>query len=84
MFYAVGFLHSSGFDDWELFDEQNKEILQFCESVGIEVTQYLPHYQTQDEWKKHFGSKWKTFNERKNMFDPKKILSRGQRIFSYH
>ncbi|KAE8675039.1 Cytokinin dehydrogenase 5 [Hibiscus syriacus] len=30
IFYAVGFLLSSGFHDWEAFDDQNKEILKFC------------------------------------------------------
>ena len=85
VFYTVGFLHSSGFDDWQLFYDQNKEILKYCENAGIEVKQYLPHYSNHEDWMKHFGhSKWKTFNERKAMFDPKKILSRGQRIFSHH
>ncbi|KAL5572470.1 hypothetical protein UlMin_022067 [Ulmus minor] len=84
VFYTVGFLHSSGFDDWELFDEQNKEILQFCENAGIEVKQYLPNHKTQGDWVKHFGSKWETFSQRKVMFDPKKILSPGQKIFSCH
>ncbi|PON48728.1 Cytokinin oxidase [Trema orientale] len=83
VFYTVGFLHSGGFDDWESFDEQNKEILKFCEDAGINVKQYLPHYKTQEDWMKHFGSKWKTFIERKSKFDPKKILSPGQRIFSH-
>ncbi|XP_062091037.1 cytokinin dehydrogenase 3-like [Humulus lupulus] len=82
VFYTVGFLHSGGFDDWESFDEQNKEILQFCEDAGIEVKQYLAYHKTQEEWTKHFGPKWTTFNQRKLMFDPKKILSPGQKIFT--
>lgn len=82
VFYTVGFLHSSGFDDWESFDYQNKEILNFCETAGIKVKQYLPHYNTQQGWINHFGSTWKTFRERKALFDPKKILSPGQRIFN--
>ncbi|KAH7519215.1 hypothetical protein FEM48_Zijuj08G0012000 [Ziziphus jujuba var. spinosa] len=82
VFYTVGFLHASGFDDWELFDKQNKEILEFCDNAGIKVKQYLPHHKTQEGWINHFGSKWKTFRERKALFDPKKILSPGQRIFN--
>ncbi|XP_030487220.2 cytokinin dehydrogenase 3 [Cannabis sativa] len=82
VFYTVGFLHSSGFDDWDSFDEQNKEILKFCEDAGIEVKQYLAYHETQEDWIKHFGSKWTTFNQRKLMFDPNKILSPGQKIFT--
>ncbi|CAB4288237.1 unnamed protein product [Prunus armeniaca] len=82
VFYTVGFLHSSGFDEWEALEEQNKEILKFCAGVGIEIKQYLPYYKTQQGWMNHFGSKWKTFQKRKALFDPKKILSPGQRIFN--
>ncbi|KAB2072399.1 hypothetical protein ES319_A07G013100v1 [Gossypium barbadense] len=82
IFYTVGFLHSSGFDDREAFDDQNKEILKFCEEAGIGVKQYLPHFTSKDEWVHHFGSKWETFQQRKFQFDPKMILSPGQRIFN--
>jgi len=83
IFYAVGFLHSSGFDNWKAFDAQNKEILQFCNHAGINYKLYLPHYSTQEEWTNHFGpKKWKTFSQRKNQFDPRMVLSPGQRIFN--
>ena len=82
IFYTVGFLHSSGFDDWEAFDDQNKEIMQFCDKAGIVVKQYLPHYTTKEQWIHHFGSKWKIFQQRKDQFDPKMLLSPGQRIFN--
>lgn len=82
VFYTVGFLHSSGFNDGQTYDEQNKEILEFCKKVGVKVKQYLPHYTTRQEWIDHFGSKWETFQERKAQFDPKMMLSPGQRIFS--
>ncbi|KAL6337942.1 hypothetical protein AAG906_005407 [Vitis piasezkii] len=60
IFYAIGLLQSSGADDWKPLEEnQNKEILQFCDKVGM----------------KHFGPKWKTFENRKAQFDPKMILS---------
>ncbi|XP_021276985.1 cytokinin dehydrogenase 3-like [Herrania umbratica] len=82
IFYTVGILHSSGFNDWEAFDDQNKEIMHFCGKAGIGVKQYLPHYTAKEEWIQHFGSKWKTFQQRKHQFDPKMILSPGQRIFN--
>lgn len=82
VFYAIGFLHSSGFDEWEALDVQNKDILLFCHNAGIEVKQYLANYKNSEEWKNHFGMKWRTFQERKSQFDPKRILSPGQRIFT--
>ncbi|KAI5415172.1 cytokinin dehydrogenase 3 [Lathyrus oleraceus] len=82
IFYTVGFLHSGGFDDWKAHDAQNKEILKFCSEVGINVKQYLPNHNIQEDWKNHFGTKWKSFLQRKQMFDPKMILSPGQKIFN--
>ncbi|KAK6944817.1 Cytokinin dehydrogenase 1, FAD/cytokinin binding domain [Dillenia turbinata] len=82
VFYTVGFLHASGFDGWKPLDEQNEEILRFCDEAGIEVKQYFPHYTTKEAWESHFGSKWKTFKEMKKKFDPKNILSPGQGIFT--
>lgn len=82
VFYTISFLYSSGFDDWESMDEQNKEILRFCNSVGMKIKQYLPHYKTQEDWANHYGSKWKWIQEKKNEFDPKMILSPGQNIFN--
>ncbi|KAL4652536.1 hypothetical protein ACB092_01G240400 [Castanea dentata] len=82
VFYTIGFLHTIGFNDWETIDLQNKDILQSCYNAGIEVKQYLPNYKTMEDWKNHFGMKWRTFQERKAQFDPKMILSPGQRIFN--
>ncbi|CAK8531951.1 unnamed protein product [Lathyrus sativus] len=83
IFYAVGFLHSSGFDNWKAFDAQNIEILKFCKDAEIKYKLYLPHYSTQEEWRNHFGpKKWKSFVQRKYQFDPRMILSPGQRIFN--
>uniref|UniRef100_A0A2N9IR79 cytokinin dehydrogenase n=1 Tax=Fagus sylvatica TaxID=28930 RepID=A0A2N9IR79_FAGSY len=82
VFYVVSMLRSSGFNNWEAFDNQNKEMLQFCDNAGIEVKPYLAHYETQENWINHFGSKWESFKERKAQFDPKMILSPGQRIFN--
>ncbi|RWR82775.1 cytokinin dehydrogenase 6 [Cinnamomum micranthum f. kanehirae] len=81
VFYTVGLLQSAT-DGWEYLEDQNREILNFCNEAGIRFKQYLPHYSTNSEWKKHFGRKWNMFVERKMKFDPKRILSPGQRIFT--
>ncbi|KAL3535609.1 hypothetical protein ACH5RR_004070 [Cinchona calisaya] len=82
-FYCVGLLHSGTFDDWKALGDQNNEILEFCDKNGIKIKQYLPHYKSRQEWMNHFGSKWSTFQERKARFDPKMILSPGQKIFNF-
>ncbi|CBI27904.3 unnamed protein product, partial [Vitis vinifera] len=82
IFYSIGLLHSSGADDWEPLENQNKEILKFCDKAGIKIKQYLPRYTTKADWMNHFGPKWKIFEDRKAQFDPKNILSPGQRIFN--
>ncbi|XP_058206608.1 cytokinin dehydrogenase 3-like [Rhododendron vialii] len=82
IFYSVGLLLSSGENDWEALENQNKEILRFCDKAGIKAKQYLAHYETKEDWMDHFGSKWEIFQEKKNLFDPKMILSPGQRIFN--
>ncbi|RDX64779.1 Cytokinin dehydrogenase 3, partial [Mucuna pruriens] len=82
VFYTIGFLHSSGFDTWKAYDAQNREILEFCNDAGIKVKQYLPNHITQEDWKNHFGTKWMRFLERKHQFDPRMILSPGQKIFN--
>ncbi|KAJ8528227.1 hypothetical protein K7X08_021919 [Anisodus acutangulus] len=82
-FYCVGLLHSSsGYDECKILDDQNEEILNYCDKAGINIKQYLPHYKTKESWIRHFGKKWNNFQQRKNQFDPKMILSTGQRIFN--
>ncbi|KAJ9697172.1 hypothetical protein PVL29_009097 [Vitis rotundifolia] len=82
IFYTLGLLHSSGADDWKPLENQNKEILQFCDKAGIKIKLYLSRYTTKEDWIKHFGPQWKTFEDTKGQFDPKMILSPGQRIFN--
>ncbi|KDP25108.1 hypothetical protein JCGZ_22643 [Jatropha curcas] len=84
IFYAAGILYTSGANDWQVYEDQNKAIMEFCDKYGIEVKQYLPNYATKNEWITHFGSKWATFKQRKALFDPKNIMSPGQRIFNYY
>ncbi|GAB4854538.1 Cytokinin dehydrogenase 7 [Ancistrocladus abbreviatus] len=61
---------------------QNQEILRHCKRSGYNFKLYLPHYESQEEWKQHFGNQWMRFVERKEKFDPMAILAPGQRIFS--
>ncbi|CAL9067132.1 unnamed protein product [Musa banksii] len=82
IFYAIGILRSATMDDWKHLDDQNDEILRFCNQAGIEFKQYLPHYTTRADWKKHFGLKWDTFVQLKRRYDPKALLSPGQQIFT--
>ncbi|KAK8940040.1 Cytokinin dehydrogenase 10 [Platanthera guangdongensis] len=81
VFYSVGILLSSA-DDWESLEKQNIEILQLCDRLGMKIKQYLPHYRNQEDWMKHFGEKWERFAAMKRRYDPKAILSPGQRIFA--
>ncbi|XP_026662638.1 cytokinin dehydrogenase 6-like [Phoenix dactylifera] len=81
IFYSIGLLRS-GVHAWERLENQNKEILHFCNQAGISHKQYLPHYTTQADWMEHFGSKWETIVERKRRYDPKSLLSPGQQIFT--
>ncbi|KAF6163044.1 hypothetical protein GIB67_001372 [Kingdonia uniflora] len=86
IFYLVALLRSAldtgeETQTLEYLSNQNRRILRFCDEAGIKVKQYLPEYNTQEEWKGHFGDKWELFLKRKMEFDPKRILATGQRIF---
>jgi cytokinin dehydrogenase len=86
VFYTVAILRSAvGAGDLGRMEAQNAEVARFCEGAGIPCTQYLASYATQAEWAaRHFGpGRWDRFAARKRKYDPKAILSRGQRIFSY-
>ncbi|KAL6507198.1 Cytokinin dehydrogenase [Orobanche hederae] len=83
IFYTLGLLpSSSGPTESEAFEKLNTEIIEFCTKSDSKIKQYLPSYDSHEDWKKHFGSKWDTFQERKAKFDPRMILSPGQRIFN--
>ncbi|KAK4479072.1 hypothetical protein RD792_014583 [Penstemon davidsonii] len=82
IFYTLALLHTSLPKEANIFDKFNNQILRFCENAGIKVKQYLPYYKSKEEWIKHYGSKWDIFQKRKMQFDPKMILSPGQRIFN--
>ncbi|XP_010915226.2 cytokinin dehydrogenase 6 [Elaeis guineensis] len=82
IFYSIGFLWSAIINDWEYLENLNLEILRFCDQEGIKYKQYLPHYLSQEDWMKHFGSRWDKFFEMKRKYDPKALLSPGQKIFT--
>ncbi|XP_047942542.1 cytokinin dehydrogenase 2-like [Salvia hispanica] len=82
VFYTLAALHTTPQDGYKSIDEFNNEILEFCKSKGLKVKQYLPNIKSKKEWMDHFGTKWETVEKRKAMFDPKNILSPGQRIFN--
>ncbi|KAL1563321.1 Cytokinin dehydrogenase [Salvia divinorum] len=82
IFYTLGLLHSTKRSESHVFENLNKQILEVCQRKGIRIKQYLPHYEYKEDWVQHYGSKWTTFQERKAKYDPRMILSPGQRIFT--
>ncbi|EYU20300.1 hypothetical protein ABFS82_01G007900 [Erythranthe guttata] len=60
---------------------QNQEIVQTCTNNGFDFKLYLPHYNSTDDWKHHFGNQWTRFQGRKASFDPMALLAPGQKIF---
>ncbi|XP_076957141.1 cytokinin dehydrogenase 3-like [Bidens hawaiensis] len=85
VFYTVGLLPSArNGEDLTTIENQNKRILKLCDEIGINIKQYLPrYYETKEEWMMHFGVQWGLFEERKAKYDPKMILSPGQKIFNF-
>ncbi|KAG6421073.1 hypothetical protein SASPL_117622 [Salvia splendens] len=82
IFYTLGLLHSTKRSESHVFENLNKQILEVCQREGIRIKQYLPHYESKEDWVQHYGSKWATFQERKQKYDPRMLLSPGQRIFT--
>lgn len=86
VFYLIAFLSSAipsstGSDELENILTKNKRILEFCEMFKLGVKQYLPHYNTLERWRVHFGDRWDDFARRKLNYDPLSILTPGQKIF---
>ncbi|CAL9060497.1 cytokinin dehydrogenase 11-like [Musa acuminata AAA Group] len=61
---------------------QNQEILSHCRNKGYDFKVYIPHYESEADWARHFDGDWTRFIERKRRYDPMAILSPGQTIFS--
>ncbi|GKV03683.1 hypothetical protein SLEP1_g15948 [Rubroshorea leprosula] len=84
IFYIVAFLRSTVYPkgpEVEKLVAKNREIVQVCREKGLDFKLYLPQYQCQEDWKRHFGNQWSRFEERKRVFDPMAILAPGQKIF---
>ncbi|KAF0914687.1 hypothetical protein E2562_031145 [Oryza meyeriana var. granulata] len=82
VFYLVGFLSSAlGPHNIKHTLNLNNKIIEFSDKASIGVKQYLPNYNTEQEWQSHFGARWDTFQQRKKAYDPLAILAPGQRIF---
>ncbi|XXG85785.1 hypothetical protein AAC387_Pa11g0805 [Persea americana] len=59
IFYTVGFLRfATSQADLKYLEDQNKEILNFCNGAGIKYKRYLSYIENNAEWKKHLGEKW--------------------------
>uniref|UniRef100_A0A0D9UXQ3 cytokinin dehydrogenase n=1 Tax=Leersia perrieri TaxID=77586 RepID=A0A0D9UXQ3_9ORYZ len=82
VFYVVSLLFSSVANDLDFLEAQNKKILRFCDLAGIGYKEYLAHYTIRGDWVRHFGANWDRFVQRKDKYDPKKLLSPGQDIFN--
>ena len=82
IFYTLGLLYASELNAYQVYDDQNQAILDYCNKVGIRVKQYLGSHPTKRSWIDHFGQKWPSFLLKKDRYDPKMILSPGQRIFN--
>nr|6C80_A Chain A, cytokinin oxidase LuCKX1.1 [Linum usitatissimum]6C80_B Chain B, cytokinin oxidase LuCKX1.1 [Linum usitatissimum] len=61
---------------------QNDKIIQSCIQHGLGFKLYLPHYQSQHDWRRHFGDQWSKFVQLKLAFDPMAVLAPGQKIFT--
>ncbi|KAK8961648.1 Cytokinin dehydrogenase 5 [Platanthera guangdongensis] len=88
IFYLVAFLRSavpgSGDQTQSLtyLIDQNRQIIEYCETAGIVAKQYLPNHSSRTKWEDHFGPRrWERFFHQKAEFDPDCILGIGQGIF---
>ncbi|MED6156836.1 Cytokinin dehydrogenase 7 [Stylosanthes scabra] len=87
IFYIVALLRfvpalPKGPHNAEILVAQNNAIIQLCYNRGFDFKLYLPHYNSQENWMRHFGDKWTRFIDSKANFDPLALLAPGQNIFS--
>ncbi|KAJ3686520.1 hypothetical protein LUZ61_015684 [Rhynchospora tenuis] len=82
VFYVVSLLWSAVANDTKTLVDLNNQVFNICENYNLGCKKYLPHFTNQEDWKKQFGNKWTTFVSRKKKYDPKALLSPGQKIFT--
>ncbi|KAJ1691159.1 hypothetical protein LUZ63_015314 [Rhynchospora breviuscula] len=83
VFYRADFLWTSeAANETKSIAKKNKQIQNICEKYNFGCKEYLPHFTNQIAWQKQFGEKWEKFVSRKMKYDPKALLSPGQRIFT--
>ncbi|KAJ3709136.1 hypothetical protein LUZ61_012841 [Rhynchospora tenuis] len=82
IFYAVSLLWSAIANDSIILTDLNNQVVNICENYNLGCKKYLPRYTNQEDWQKQFGEKWSEFVSRKKKYDPKALLSPGQKIFT--
>ncbi|KAJ8504014.1 hypothetical protein OPV22_004900 [Ensete ventricosum] len=94
VFYVVGVLRAAppnctvGSSCLDGLMQQNEQMIRMAtgrgsshDGGGMGAKQYMPYLKSEEEWREHFGQKWKRFEELKSKFDPSNVLAPGQRIF---
>ncbi|KAG0599156.1 hypothetical protein M758_12G131900 [Ceratodon purpureus] len=81
VFYMVSFLSNKAPEGAALTKmlADNGSILRIAQQLGCK--QYLPKHSDITQWRRHFGSKWESFVQNKQTFDPEAILAPGQNLF---
>ncbi|KAG0554904.1 hypothetical protein KC19_12G129000 [Ceratodon purpureus] len=81
VFYMVAFFSNKLSESAALSKmlADNESILRIAQQLGCK--QYLPKHSDITQWRRHFGSKWESFVQNKQTFDPEAILAPGQNLF---
>jgi cytokinin dehydrogenase len=82
VFYMASFLWTAVDNNTKALMDANNQVVKVCEEYNLGCKMYLPHFTSQEGWKKHFGNKWDRFVSRKRKYDPIAILSPGHKIFT--
>nr|WBO25535.1 cytokinin dehydrogenase 3-like protein [Phalaenopsis hybrid cultivar] len=61
--------------------KRQRHVAEIAAGNRIGAKQYLGRQPSPAQWRKHFGSKWDRFADRKSRFDPLGVLAPGQGIF---
>jgi cytokinin dehydrogenase len=80
--YVASFLWSGDDNTTQTLIDANNQVVNVCEEYNLGCKMYLPHFTSQEGWKKQFGDKWNRFVSRKRKYDPIAIMSPGHEIFT--